>query len=55
MSEEIDGQNEIEWKTRFQVIIDEYYDTPEEAQEIADKICDHVNVATFIEEIETSY
>ena len=52
MSDEIDETN---WKTRFQVIVDEYYDTPEEAQTAADKICDCTGVCTFIEEIETLY
>ncbi|MCK4668215.1 hypothetical protein KAU33_15800 [Candidatus Dependentiae bacterium] len=52
MAEEID---KIEWKTRYQIIVDEYYDTPEEAQIAADKICDCADVSTFIEEIETSY
>lgn len=52
MSEET---NETIWKTRFQVIVDEYYDTPGKAQAAADRICDCADVCTFIEEIETSY
>ena len=55
MSDEVDGTNETKWYTRYQVIVDEYYDTPEEAQDIADKISDCTGAATFIEEIETSY
>lgn len=55
MGDEMDGQNEIEWKTRYQVIVDEYYDSPEEAQDIADKIGIFANVATDVEEVELSY
>ena len=55
MSDEIDGTNETEWHTRYQVIVDEYYDTPEEADAMADKICDCTGVSTEVEEIETSY
>lgn len=55
MSDEVDGTNEIEWHTRYQVIVDEYYETAEEAERMADKISDLVNVATDYEEVETTF
>jgi len=55
MGDEIDGQNETVWTKRYQVIVDEYYDTAEEAQEMADRINERFDVATDFEEIETSF
>ena len=52
MGDEIDG---IKWIKQWQGIVEEYYDTPEEAKKMADKIGVFANVSTDIEEVETSF
>ena len=55
MENEMDGTNEVIWTKRYQVIVDECYDTPEEADAMADKIGVLANVSTDFEEVKTTF
>ena len=41
----------LEWKTLHRVIVDEEYETPEKAKEIAKEILEQTGASTYTEEV----